>query len=187
MIWKPCEFFDLMLKTAEYAFCNTNQASEVFWNQSALKSVEYSPIWNKYSAFKYFKRHPIRTNCTSCWVLLIYIQVMFLAPASEGWGKVIFLICVSVHRGEEHLPWTGGGGIYLGWGGCLPWMARYLPWMGRVPTLDGGGGTYLWQVMLWAVRLLQLPLPARVLSGVFKFQLEYLQLSFWRKLNITFW
>ena len=45
-------------------------------------------------------------------------EYKLLPPASEGWGKVIFSLCVSVHTS------TGGGGI-------------------PQPGLDGGGGGVL--------------------------------------------
>ena len=69
-------------------------------------------------------------------------------------GKVIVLVCLSVHtpEGGGYLPWPGvptlagvvptlAGGTYLGWGGT------YLGWGG---TYLGQGGTYLgWEYLLW--------------------------------------
>ena len=66
----------------------------------------------------------------------------FLPPASKGWGKVIFSVCVSVHTS------MGGGGTYLGWReGYLPWMGEGVPTLDGedgVPTLDGGRGYLPW-------------------------------------------
>ena len=82
-----------------------------------------------------------------------------LPPASEGWGKVLFSVCLSVHisgrvpqsgLGRGSTPsqvWTGGtpsqvwGGGYpiQVWGGGYPiqvWMVGGVPWPGF-----GGGGT----------------------------------------------
>ena len=52
------------------------------------------------------------------------MEIVYLPPASEGWGKVIFSVYVSVHR---------GGGTYL------PADVGYLP----SSRLGGGRGTYL--------------------------------------------
>ena len=41
----------------------------------------------------------------------VEVLLCYLPPASEGWGKVIFSLCVSVHRGGEGYPsqvLTGG-------------------------------------------------------------------------------
>ena len=90
---------------------------------------------------------------------------------SEGWGKVIFSLCVSVHTeggggtylgwvGEGYLPWMGGGGVptldrwgrWIGEGvptldregvPTLDRGRRYLPWMGEGTYLDWGRGNYL--------------------------------------------
>ena len=54
-------------------------------------------------------------------------KISFLTAASEALGKVIFSVCVSVHReggtylgrvrGYLDLPWIGVRGTYLGlWG-----------------------------------------------------------------------
>ena len=58
---------------------------------------------------------------------------LILPPASEGWGKVIFSVFVSVHTsmGRGGTPSTDGGGYPLPrsrWGGGLP-----------QPVLDRGG------------------------------------------------
>ena len=58
---------------------------------------------------------------------LMYKNSDCLPPALEGWGKVIFSVCVSVHGGE------GGGGTYL------PVNGR----RGYVPSSLLGGGGYL--------------------------------------------
>ena len=63
-------------------------------------------------------------------------KLYFLPPASEGWEKVIFSLCVSVHTS------MGGGGVPQPGldGGGYPsqvWMVGGVPQQG----LDGGGGT----------------------------------------------
>ena len=57
---------------------------------------------------------------------------------SEGWGKVLFSVCFSVHA------W--GGGACLGLGGESTLDGEGVHTLGKgegVPTLDGGRGTYL--------------------------------------------
>ena len=66
----------------------------------------------------------------------------FLPPASEGWGKVIVSVCVSVHTSIG----GGGGGTYLPrseWGDLPSQAGEYLPsqvWTGGIPTFPGRGG-----------------------------------------------
>ena len=78
-----------------------------------------------------------------------YKKVRFLPPASEGWGKVLFSVCLSVHmwgRGYPSQVWRGGevphprsgrgGTPSLVWMGVLP---HDQVWMGYPPgqTWDG--------------------------------------------------
>ena len=75
------------------------------------------------------------------------LTVILLPPASEGWGKVIFSLCMSVHTsmgvgtpsqvwvGEYPVPGLGGGPPVPGVGGTPSqvWVEGYL-----IPGLDGG-------------------------------------------------
>ena len=57
-------------------------------------------------------------------------KTLYLPPASEGWGKVIVSVCVSVHT-WGWVPQPADGGyphLRSGWGGGYP-----------IPGLDGGG------------------------------------------------
>ena len=83
---------------------------------------------------------------------------MFLLPASEGWGNLIFSLCVSVHTSiggypilpnggsPPHQDWIGypppsgldGDTPCLDWMGVLPnwdWMGYpHQDWMGKPPS-----------------------------------------------------
>ena len=69
-------------------------------------------------------------------------DLAFLLPASEGWGKVIFSLCVSVHTS------TGGGGVphfRSGWGKVIfSLVCQSTPRLGGggypISGLDWGGG-----------------------------------------------
>ena len=59
-------------------------------------------------------------------------RLYLLPPASEGWGKVLFSVCLSVHTSR------GGTLVRSGWRGAgVPW-----------PGLDDGGGyaSQVWMV-----------------------------------------
>ena len=64
----------------------------------------------------------------------------FLPPASEGWGKVLFSVCLSVHTSMGWgypVPGLDGGGYPIpGLGGGILHPADGYP----IPGLGGGGG-----------------------------------------------
>ena len=61
-----------------------------------------------------------------------------LPPASEGWGKVIFTVCLSVHTRGEGTPicWLGGG-TPSGPTGGTPSFPTGTSWQGVPWALDG--------------------------------------------------
>ena len=80
---------------------------------------------------RHFRFHS-QYGCTFRLSAVTSVHTTFLPPASEGWGKVIFSLCVSVHtstgggggagypipgldRGQEGYPITGLGGGYPGY------------------------------------------------------------------------
>ena len=67
-----------------------------------------------------------------------YVITWFLPPASEGWGKVIFSLCVSVHTSMGGgVPQPGHPGqVWMVGGGGTP--VRSAWWWGK-KGLDGGG------------------------------------------------
>ena len=83
-----------------------------------------------YYLFNCYKWAKSKSECT-----------ILLPPASEGWGKVLFSVCLSVHTS------TGGGGGTPSqvWVRGYPFPDLGIPsqvWMGGypIPGLDGGGG-----------------------------------------------
>ena len=79
----------------------------------------------------------------------IFATFLSLPPASEGWGKVLFSVCLSVHILGGGTPVRSGGGVphpRSGEGGTPSqvWPEGGTPsqvWMGIPPWLDLGWGT----------------------------------------------
>ena len=64
------------------------------------------------------------------------VQILSLPPASKGWGKVIFSVCVSSHLdGEGGNPSTDGGIPFPGQSGRYPFPS----WGGGTPFPGPGG------------------------------------------------
>ena len=61
-------------------------------------------------------------------------SVIFLPPTSEGWGKVLFSACVSVHTWEGGVPLSVNGGTPSGPDGGYPHPSQW----GVPPGLDEG-------------------------------------------------
>ena len=98
----------------------------------------------------HIRRNIMSPHCP--WKWIIFSVKIFLPPASEGWGKVIFSLCVSVHTstggGTPH-PLTGVPPSGPDWGvppffptGVTPILSDGVPLI-QVP--DQGGGTLTWE------------------------------------------
>ena len=65
--------------------------------------------------------------------VILLKEMIFLQSASEGWGRVIFSVCLSVHTqrytspGWEEVPQSWLGGRHPGWYCGIPWPGLGYP------------------------------------------------------------
>ena len=141
------------------------------WQSGTHHVRDKLKFYHSYPVFQHIPMYFIRILSMSCGAFLILEFLLLavsalLSPAYVVGGKVIVLVCVSVHTtrgggtyllGRGRYPPSRVGGTYLprsGWGvptfpvgGGPTFPGRgYLPWQG-VPTLVGvptlAGGTYI--------------------------------------------
>ena len=96
----------------------------------AASSLGTSTLWVSCYRCGWKSKHQTTLKGTPLKGKVATLIVMFLPPASEGWGKVIFSVCQSTPggRGYPHLL-TGMGGV-----------PRSGPDDGGIPNLPDGGG-----------------------------------------------
>ena len=108
-----------------------NRFPNIQWNGASARKLDFDHFLCFFGYFRIrFKLRQFADQEFFC---------LFLPAASEGWGKVIFSVCLSFHSSKGGTPYS--------WGGVTPFPCMDggypLPWQGVPPPTADQHSVYL--------------------------------------------